>query len=123
MRRELGRVESVRLGIEDHGILTCVVRIRFGSSSQGFGGLFLDGYDKEKKRRTGWAPGSDWIRRLCALFGAEDIVKDIVDKPVYALYESDRLGDIVGLQRIEPDGGATFLLSEWREDWKSEVTT
>lgn len=35
-------IESVSLGIEDHGILTAFLHLDFGSASQGFGGYALD---------------------------------------------------------------------------------
>ena len=41
-KRELGKVQSVRLEIEDHGILTLGVGIDFGGTFQSFGGYTLD---------------------------------------------------------------------------------
>jgi len=111
----LGRVESVFFGIEDHGCLTLMVHLDFGVSSQGFGGFALDRWDEERNRRVGTAEGGDFVLRLLTLFGV-DRLEQIVGAYVYAIRESD-FGPIVGLARTDPDGGAEFMVKDWREDW------
>ena len=113
--KKLARVTSVCLGIEDHGILTCMVMLDGGGWGQGFGGFALDGPGKPERR--GSAAGCDWLRRLCAFFDAEDIFKDAVGRHVYAIYD-EPFGMIVGLQRTEPEGGKTFLIADWKAAWE-----
>lgn len=36
------RIDGTFLGMEDHGIFTCWLYLDYGSSSQGFGGYFLE---------------------------------------------------------------------------------
>ena len=59
-----GRIEDTMLGVEDHGILTFFLYLKFDGSGQGFGGYTLDTYDKEKKRRVGHAFGTDCILQI-----------------------------------------------------------
>ena len=72
-KRELGIVDYVTYGKEDHDILTCSIGIDFDGSHQGFGGLCLD----EKV-------GPDFVNSICELFDVS-FLKDIVGKKVYAL--------------------------------------
>lgn len=115
MERELGKVESVHLGFEDHGILTLYVHLKFGGTCQAFGGIALDTFDQQRDRRTGTAEGCDFILRLLKLFGVQEY-RQIVGRYVYALRERP-YGSIEGLVLPEADGGAGFLLSDWRADW------
>lgn len=54
---ENAQIESTMLGMEDHGILTFFLSLKFEGSGQGFGGYAMDSYDKAKKRRVGSALG------------------------------------------------------------------
>ncbi len=57
-------IERTMLGIEDHGILTCVLTLDYGGVLQGFGTYELDEYDESKKRRCGTAWGMEFVRRV-----------------------------------------------------------
>ena len=115
--RKLARVTSADLYIEDHGILTVLVMLDFGSSGQGFGGYALDEWSEEDRRRVGTAAGADFVLRLLSVFGAESLSK-LKGRMVYALTESDAFGaKIIGIQMTEPDGGAKFLIEDWRKRW------
>ena len=65
MTIENGRIESTFLGIEDHGILTFMIRIGFDGTSHGFGGYALDGGGPT----NGFAAVS--IRRLLEAIGVD----------------------------------------------------
>jgi len=114
--KQLARVESVDLFIEDHGILTCFVNLHKEEGlHQGFGGYSLDGYDKKLKRRIGTAGGMDWVLRLLQIFHVDRLEK-ITGKMCYALYERDSQL-IKGIETLELDGKETFLISEWQKQW------
>lgn len=61
MDREIqnARIERADLAIEDHGILVADIMFGFGSSSQGLGGLILEGPSKTPSKMCGL-----FIRRL-----------------------------------------------------------
>ena len=114
--RQLGKVERVDLFREDHGLLTVYVHLRFAGSGQGFGGFILDTFDKARGRRVGTAMGLDFVLCLLALFDV-DRLDDIRGRYVYALRSEGWNGPITGLELPEPDGGARFMVDDWRADW------
>lgn len=62
------KVESTRLTVEDHGVLSAWLHLDYGGSSQGFGGYCLDEPDraaaKYSGRRRGHPFGSSFIRGI-----------------------------------------------------------
>jgi hypothetical protein len=115
--KELGKVDRVYFGGEDHGIWTISVQINFGGKVQSFGGVALDQWSEEDHRRIGTAAGLDLIIQLCRLFGVDQL-EGLVGRPVYALRESPDWGAlIVGLETPPFDGGKRLLLSEWQARW------
>lgn len=82
-KREIrnARIESVRFGKEDHGIMTFYCMLDYGGSGQGFGGWALDSWDQEKGRRVGTAYGMEWIMRLFAALEVSDM-SELVGLPV-----------------------------------------
>jgi hypothetical protein len=115
LQKELGKVESVVFGREDHGILTCFVHLDFGGSRQGFGGYVLDTFCERRDRRVGSAAGTDFVLRLLDLFGV-DRLDQIKGRVCYALREK-AYGQIVGLETTPFEGGKRFLVEEWRAEW------
>lgn len=115
--RELGKVESADVFIEDHGILTFYIILDFGGSGQGFGGYCLDNYSKEKKRRIGSAAGGDLYLQILNFF-AVDRWSDIVGRTVYAL-RNNPMGDIIGLEipKFDKNGGKKFFIKDWQDEW------
>jgi hypothetical protein len=120
MYKELGKVRRVYLEIEDHGCLWINLDIDFGGSGQGFGCVALDDWDEKKKRRVGTAGGLDFIIQILNLFGAKRL-NEIEGKPVFALYTNEHhFGDkIIGLETPKFDGGKSFLIEDWRNEWFS----
>jgi len=119
--KELARVDTVDLSIEDHGILSCFVMLdKEEGLHQGFGGYSLDGYDKKLKRRVGTAAGLDWILRLLQIFKVNKL-EDITGKMCYAIYEDDSFNrTIKGIKTLEIDGGEEFLIKDWQKTMVSK---
>ena len=115
MKKQLGKVSGVRLGMEDHGIFTCDITIDFGGTGQGFGGYRLDTYNKVTKKCEGSAAGLDWIMRLMACFGVSNF-DHIEGRTVYAI-RKEEYGNIVGLETPSFDPGTPFLIADWQERW------
>lgn len=65
------KIERTMLGVEDHGILTCMLTLNYGGSTQGFGGFSLDRYTGERGEghREGTAYGMEFIRRILETVG------------------------------------------------------
>ena len=118
--KRLGKVASVDLFIEDHGLLTLYVMLDFGGSTQGFGGFALDEWSKEDDRRVGTAAGLDLVLQLLALFGVNRL-DEIKGRTVYALRDDkDGWNDpIAGLELPAFDGGRVFSVDAWRKRWYS----
>lgn len=64
MEKEIknARITSTMLGYEDHGIMTTMLHLDYGSSAQGFGGWGLDEYKGER------GYGSRQPTALCGFF-------------------------------------------------------
>lgn len=119
---EIAKVERVFVGFEDHNIFTIAVELGYGGAHQSFGGYALDEWSQQHQRRLGTAAGMDMLVQLTKLFQVDDLHR-AVGKYVYALREEPRTGVVVGLKRLEPDGGEQFLIAEWRAQWFSTEPT
>lgn len=99
-QRELGAIDYVRCGDEDHNIPTVDVGVDFGGSHQGFGNLCL---------RDGLLPV--FVGDLCKAFGVESLEK-LKGKRCYALrcwgFNNDT---IEGLESV--DTGQRFVVTAW----------
>ncbi len=73
---ENGKIISTMLGIEDHGILTCMIRIDYGCGGQGFGGWALDEPIRDENdkfiKRVGSQIGMQFIRRILEVLEIDD---------------------------------------------------
>lgn len=116
--KELGKVDDVRFGLEDHGIMSISIGITFGAARQGFGGIALDDWDEKRHRRIGTAAGMDFVMQILRLFKVETL-EELKGRTVYALYKNDRrVGEyIIGLEMPAFDGGERLLLDDWRKEW------
>jgi hypothetical protein len=65
-----GVIESAFLGYEDHGILTIMLQLNYGSSAQGFGGYQLDSYSEELKQRVPSKACGLFVQRILEVVGA-----------------------------------------------------
>ncbi len=87
------KITKVRLGYEDHGILTCFLDLDYGSLSQGFGGYTLDSYDEAKKERVGTAYGMEFLIRIMKVVGVENW-EDLVGKHVRVKTEWTKIHEL-----------------------------
>lgn len=115
MEKELGRIDKVFLGQEDHGILTCFLYFDFGGPAQGFGGYALDTWNEDEKRREGTAAGMDLLLRLLETFGVMTL-DGIKGRYAYAI-RKDHFGSIIGLEIPKPEGGKVFMIEDWQKKW------
>lgn len=115
--KELGKVTSARIELEDHDILTFGIGIDFGGSYQTFGGYPLDEYSNKEGGRIGCAAGTDMILRLLRLFKVRHLGQ-VVGRPVFAIRHA---GLIVGLEVPAFDGGGSLLISDWRDRWSGAL--
>jgi hypothetical protein len=99
--RETGIIEHVFFGKEDHGILTCYLRINFDGSSQSFGGVaFANPQIAE-----------DFIEDLCRVFGVSAL-DELRGKPCVAYRCYPYNNELI--EALEASSGARFVLTDWR---------
>jgi hypothetical protein len=96
MNKEIrnAKITSTMLGFEDHGILTCMLHLDYGSLHQGFGGYSLKYY------------GIEFIEKVLRAVGVETW-EELRGKHVRV--ESDnlkvyRIGHIIEDRWYEPEG-------------------
>ena len=66
------KITGTMLGIEDHGIMTFMLHLKYGeSSSQGAGGYGLDEYRKTLDKRVGTAFGMELVKAVLATVGVD----------------------------------------------------
>jgi hypothetical protein len=98
---EIGVIENTFLGIEDHGILTFIIYLRFDGSGQGAGTYSLDGYDKTLGKRVGSPAMAVVIRSILETVGV-DSWEGLKGRRVVALRD-ELYGQIKGLTNLPPD--------------------
>lgn len=124
--REPGVIAAVFYGKEDHGILTCSIRIDFNGSTQSFGNLCLT----EEL-------GPDFVRAVCVSFGVKvptglvllstlrECLGRLIGERCYALRCFDDYN--TPIEGLENQYGDAFLLTTWRRqhfpDTKSPFET
>jgi hypothetical protein len=127
-RRQLGRIKSAKLHLEDHGMFQLVLNFDFGHSEQSFAPLlWTPQLDLEKKTPAELekiyrlAAGCwDLLYQVLALFNADE-VGQLKGQCAYALRDSDSWGEYIrGIERIEADGGGSFHLRTWQTKWGAE---
>lgn len=74
MREEIvnAQITDVTLGYEDHNILTFGLTIQFGCSGCVYGGVALDGYDKEQGERIPSAKGMQCLTEIMKVVGVRN---------------------------------------------------
>ena len=97
MKKQLAKVTGATLQIQERGILSFYVFVDYEDfGRQGVGGLSLDTWDEEKKRRVGTAYGCEMIRQLLLFFGVNNL-DEVKGQHVYVLGEGEGL-------RFQPKG-------------------
>lgn len=109
MRKEIARITSTMLGLEDHGILTFFLHVDYGGKCQGIGGRLLS---------TGVPPRASscvgdlvlGILRACGVRRWEDLP----GRTIYALFE-DGAGwsdQPIGIENLPTEAGGQFLFAD-----------
>lgn len=65
-------ITGTKLGIEDHGMMTCMITCEGDHWGQGFGGYGLAVYDKAKDKEIGTAYGMEFVMRILEAVGVEN---------------------------------------------------
>lgn len=113
--KEIAKIESTMLGYEDHGILSTMLFVNYGGSSQGVGGYALDSYDKEAKRRIGTAYGCEFIIRTMKACGVDSWEK-VKGRTIYVLKENDSWGKVLGIENLPTERGNRFIFADLFEE-------
>jgi hypothetical protein len=120
MSEKIAKIDRVFLGIEGHGIMTCLVSLDYGGSGQTVGGYALDEPRHEGDEfvgRFGTAFGMEWIARLMRAAGVSDFAK-IQGRTVLALTDGDAYGaTVIGLAPLPTERGEPFLFRELAEEY------
>lgn len=92
MNKQLAKISSATLEIKERGILNFWIYVDYEEGcSQGVGGIVLDTYDNQKKRRVGSAYGCEMIRRLLIALNVNDF-SEMKGKQVWVYGEGEGLG-------------------------------
>lgn len=113
---ELGVVR--RAEIEQDSFLTFWLHFDFRGTGQGFGGLAMDDWSPEDKRRIGHAAGADAIAQIMRVMGVNKW-REIDGRLAWVIRAGDGgwMGPIVGIARPYAQGESVFMLDEWRRRW------
>jgi hypothetical protein len=126
---QLARIDSTRLGWEDHGILTAYLNCSWASGGIGVGGFCLDTPQSREKRdagdysRKGTAYGLDHLMRLMETVGVDRWEK-LPGQQVLVLFEdSGGPGSIsVGIANAL-DEDKVLVLQQHAEAWRRTEAT
>lgn len=122
--RELAKITSTFLGIEDHGILTAYLYVDYeGGSSQGIGGYALDepqrDADDKFLGRFGTAEGMQWVAAVIRVTGAKSW-EDVHGRMIYVIRDGDNKwnGKPIGIQALGFGGESEPFMfgSIWPQD-------
>lgn len=76
MEKKLAKIESASLSMQERGILTFWITVKYEDGGyQSLGGMTLDEWSEEKKRRIGTTYGCEMIRRTLVELGVDDFSK------------------------------------------------
>lgn len=116
---ENARITSTMLGVEDHGIMTCYLFLKFENCNNcGFGGYELDVYDKEEGRRVGTAAGMQMIAEILETVGVKNW-EDLLGTYVRCEFEGYG-GKITRIGNIIKD--KWFSLEDFFAEWEKRET-
>ncbi len=101
---ENGTIVSTRLGMEDHGIFTAWLELKFDGTGQGFGGYALDAPPAERNavsKRQPTAFGLGYIMELMRVLEADRWEK--VSGQFCRVKRASYMGPIVAIGHINKD--------------------
>lgn len=111
------KIVDTFLGQEDHGIMTLYLFVEFDGGRQGFGGYFLDTYDKSQEKRIGTVYGMEFLMRTLATVGVSKY-EDLKGKMVRLKRENTKIhaiGHILQDRWFEPVKDLAHLVEEKAE--------
>ena len=98
MKIENAEIKATQLGVEDHGIFSFSIFMDGEGWGTWFGGITLDGYDKEKDCRIGWDKAIPMLTEIMNVVGVrnwEDLKGKLVRVEVGRLSEKiTKIGNI-----------------------------
>lgn len=111
MNKQLAKIKSAKLEIQERGVLNFWILVDYESSgSQGIGGLALDTYDTDKKKRVGTAYGCEVIRRLLLALGVNDF-SEMKGQIIWVLGEGDGCSfKPKGIKQLDINGGGDAVV-------------
>lgn len=104
MNKQLAKISSARLEIQERGILGFWIHVDYEEGgSQGVGGIALDTFDKEKDCRVGTAYGCEVIRQALLELCVNDF-SEMAGKHIWVIGEGQGLGfKPTGIQSLRGD--------------------
>lgn len=122
MERKLAKISSATLNIKDRGILNFWIMVDYEDGlSQGIGGITLDEYDKEKKRRVGTSYGCEMIRRALETLGVNDF-SEMAGRHIWVIGEGKGIGfEVKGFAplRVDNSKAVDFIFSDVADEFIS----
>ncbi len=121
MNKQLAKVTKATLQIQECDILMFYVFVDYEEgTSQGIGGgICLDTYDKDKKKRVGTAYGCEMIRQCLTVFNVDDF-SEMKGKYIWVIGEGEGFSfKPTGFQSMAVDGKVkTFMFDEVYQEFK-----
>ena len=113
MHKKLARIESTFLGIEDHGILTSWLDVKYEEGgNQGVGMYSFDQRDKDSKKIIGHPSAAIWLRNVLEVAGVDEWDK-LPGKMLYVLTEEDEWNSkVLGIAALALRADKTFMFDE-----------
>ena len=123
MKKELARISSATLEIQERGIFNFLIHVDYENGfSQGIGGIVLDTYDEKTKTRIGTAFGCELIRQLLLVLNVNDF-SEMKNKNIWVLTEDyDSLLNIkpIGIQALRMDGAKQIIFNDVLDKFKNQ---
>lgn len=120
--KQLAKVTSATLQIQERDVLMFYIFVDYEEGcSQGIGGLTLDSYDKDKKKRVGTAYGCEMIRRCLKVFKVDDF-SQMTGKYIWVIGEGEGFSFVPkGLQSLSVDKKQqTFIFDDVAKEFIEE---
>lgn len=121
VRRDIAKITSTMLGVEDHGILTCHLIVDYGGGGQSIGGYALDTPTHDENGRfsgrVGTAYGMEFVARVMRACGV-DKWEDVKGRTIFVLQDladgepSWGTSKVVGIENLPTERGERFIFAE-----------
>lgn len=116
MKEQIAKITSTMLGYEDHGILTAMLGVDYGTSAQGIGGYCLDESRRDENDsfvgRFGTAFGMEWVRRTLKACGVDSWEK-VKGRTILVFKEDDGWNaKVLGFGPLPTEPGEPFMFDD-----------